>query len=124
MHGKQLLQSWESVRTKQNQIQQYQNQLFKICKKSFVTATRSSVGCNDMPEIKGDYDQLRWLLIHSKHQEGASKFKTSFQNQVQQGITYSDEDTGLVDEGTVDDKVSKDAADNLGHFEKRQFLSK
>ena len=71
-----------------------------------------------MPEIKGDYEHVRWLLIHIKHREGASNFKTSFQNKVQQGITYSDQEADLVDEGTDNDELSTDNADTLGHFEK------
>jgi len=57
------------------------------------------------------------LLIHIKHREGTSNFETSFRNRAQQGITYSDEEAGLVDEGTDHDEVSKDDADKLGHFE-------
>jgi len=82
--------------------------------KKLRNATRSGVGSNDMPEMKGDYEHLRWLLMHSKHREGAS----NSQNRAQQGITYSDEEAGLVDEGTDRDEVSKDDADKLGHFEK------
>ena len=37
---------------------------------------------------------------------------------MQQGITYSDEEAGLVGEGTDQDEVSKDDADKLGYFEK------
>ena len=42
---------------------------------------------------------------------------------MQQVITYSDEETGPVDEGIDSDKVSKDDADILGHFEKNAVLA-
>ena len=86
--------------------------------KKLRNATRSGVGYSNMPAIEGDCEHLRWLLIHITYREGTSHFKTSFQNRVQQGITYSDEEAGLVDEGTDRDEVSKDDADKLGHFEK------
>ena len=37
-------------------------------------ASRSGAGRNDLPEIKGEYEHLRWLLNHIKHRQGTSNF--------------------------------------------------
>ena len=52
-------------------------------------ASRSGAGRNDLPEIKGEYEHLRWLLNHIKHRQGTSNFSRRPEVAVTGGIMDS-----------------------------------
>ena len=33
---------------------------------------KSGSGCNDLPELREEYDYLRWLVVHIKHRESTT----------------------------------------------------
>ena len=74
-----------------------------------IKCTRSGAGRSDLPEIKEDYEHLRWLITHIKQRKSVSNFRQKNEEEVcrkeEEDVDSSGPNCGVTENGTDDEEV-------------------
>ena len=78
-----------------------------------IKCTRSGAGRSDLPEIREDYEHLRWLITHFKYMESVSNFKLKNGETIcgkeAEDVDSSGPDCGTKHNGTDDEEGESDS---------------